>query len=101
MSKIGEYESDIQRYSKVKNQVISISTSLSNAYNSINAVDIELRNRYLVDNGCTPIANRTSELKNNIKSIIDMLNDKIISGIDNSAYSLSREIDKLKNEEKK
>lgn len=100
MASISECENDIRRYERLKDNIFSVIDKLSSASSSAYNLSIELKNKYQVDDGNTPVTSRVTTLKNNIEKTSTSLKNKVIPAIDRAINDLKKEIERLIEEER-
>ena len=95
MSSISQCKYDIERYRTLKNNVNSIIYQLSISIGNVDHCTNEIRNKYIVNDNYTPIEARSSQLKINMESTYNFLNNQVIPAIDTAITNLNKEIASL------
>ena len=68
MPSLEKLENKIERYKILKNNLNSIISKLAMAIDNVENLKNEIKDKYQVDDGNTPIISRTTQLKQNMKS---------------------------------
>lgn len=101
MSSISQCYQEIARYNNLKAKVSSISSSLSPVISYTSNLEINIKNKYSVDDDATPIVGKVSKLRNDIQNTQNYLSSNIISAIDDEISKLYETIRRLEEEERR
>ncbi len=88
-------QNNIQKYKKLKIKIKATIDKLSDASTNTNSLCNEIKSRYQIDDGDTPIAIRVKKLKSNIDKTNLYLNNNILPAIDEEISNLYKEISHL------
>lgn len=96
MPSLEKLENKIERYKILKNNLNSIISKLAMAIDNVENLKNEIKDKYQVDDGNTPIISRTTQLKQNMKSTYDYLSSKVIPAIDLALHGLDEKVENKK-----
>ena len=100
MSTIWQCEQEIQRYRNLSSNIHTIISSLSSAAGNTYSLSNEIDNKYQVNDSFTPIVTNINQLKNDIESTCNHLENTVIPAINSEINDLEREIDRIEQEER-
>lgn len=100
MASVSQCQNDIRRYTILRNNVISIISQLSQTIRDTDDLSNGIKSKYQINDNYTPTVSRAIQLKSNMESTCNYLNNKVIPAIDRAIDNLNNDILKLRNEEK-
>lgn len=83
-------EYDIRRYNNLKYNINNIIPNLSSAISNIDLLNVELKDKYRVNDDSSIILSRTNELRNNLSIMVKTLNNNVLPAIDKAIADLKK-----------
>ena len=95
MGNIAMYQSELNRYTKLKEQIINIIALLNDSTKSYEEISKKIENIYIIDDIVTPVYKKTTEQYEAINITSNNLKQNIIPKIDSKIAYLKNQIYKL------
>lgn len=101
MASIAEYQQDIARYRRLKDQLRGVISNVRSAAGRTGSLDLEIRSSYQVNGDDAAISGRVADLKRELEDTTNFLDGTVMPSIDSSIDYAEREIERLEEEERR